>query len=638
MAEREAVGLSLQRGPRVSIVMPCYNAAAFLREALTSVVEQSFTDWELLLVDDGSTDDPASIVREFQDPRIIYIRTEGSGGPSRPRNLAIGRARGTHVFFLDADDAMRPGKLAAQMALFAAEPDLGLVFTNFRVIDPQGAVTDTDFLARYATFKSLRLEALSPSGRFERTAFVRALMRANFVGTSSVGVRRDVLAVVGGFDENLVSSEDLDLWLRIARDYDFGFVDMIGHSYRKHPGSLMHEFDTRHPRARIVVLNRHLSLVDDIATIRAVHRRLAANHVSLGYIHEVRGEFAVAARYYLASLRHATSRDGVFGAIKCAIRRLVPRRGPAAAVHRPAAAAAGAASDRQPAPKVSLGLPVYNGANFLRHALESLAGQTLRDLEIVISDNASTDETEAICREFAARDPRIRYIRQERNIGAGPNYNYVYHQSRGRYFKWAAHDDYMDPEAIALCAAALDADPAAVLCHPRLVDVDEHGKFLAEFDRGVTGSGPVVERFFQVIQMDHNCAEVFGLTRRDALDRTGLIRDYTDSDRTLLGELALQGLLRQVDGASFYRRIHGSKSDRVYRSFHERAVWFNPGNKDKIVLSASNQLRDLFVSLVRCRLSPADKGRCLWRLAKVAKWNLPLYRRELAWAWRRARG
>lgn len=287
-------------------------------------------------------------------------------------------------------------------------------------------------------------------------------------------------------------------------------------------------------------------------------------------------------------------------------------------------------------PLVSLGLPVYNGENYLRDALRSLTAQTVKDLEIVISDNASTDGTEVICREFAATDSRVRYFRQERNIGAGPNYNAVFHASRGRYFKWAAHDDYMDPEALAVCVAGLEADPQTVLCHPMLVDVDAGGQIIAEFDRGGAGLEPTPQRFFRVIQIDHNCAEVFGLTRRSALLRTGLIRNYTDSDRTLLGELALLGRLRQVEGARFYRRVHEGKSDRVYRSYHERAVWFDPRNEGKLVLSASRQLRDLLGAVVRYPLPAAERAQCLWRLLKIAKWNAPLYRRELSWAWRHA--
>ncbi|MCB1185223.1 glycosyltransferase family 2 protein [bacterium] len=296
-----------------------------------------------------------------------------------------------------------------------------------------------------------------------------------------------------------------------------------------------------------------------------------------------------------------------------------------------------------PTPIVSIGLPVYNGENYLREALASLVGQTrdgvpFAELEIVISDNCSTDATEAICREFAAADPRIRYFRQEANIGAGPNYNFVFHESRGRYFKWAAHDDYMDPAAMDVCARALDDDPGAVLCYPRLVDVDADGGFIEEHVRGEDGLGEGPDRFFQVIQIGHNCAEVFGLTRRDVLTRTGLIRDYTDSDRTLLGELALHGRLRPVTGARFYRRVHEGKSDRVYASYHERAEWFNPANRDKVVLSASSQLRDLALAIPRSPLAPGAKLACFWRLAKVAKWNAPLFRKEFAWAFRRWTG
>ncbi len=295
------------------------------------------------------------------------------------------------------------------------------------------------------------------------------------------------------------------------------------------------------------------------------------------------------------------------------------------------------------APLVSLGLPVYNGEVYLRQALDSVTGQTweggpFNDLEIIISDNCSTDGTAAICQEYAARDARIRYFRQERNIGAGPNYNFVFRESHGRYFKWCAHDDFMDPQAMELCARALEADPLTVLAHPRLVDVDADGRFLVEFDRGNAGLGEAPERFFQVIQIGHNCAEVFGLTRREVLARTGLIRDYTDSDRTLLGELALHGRLRPVAGARFYRRAHAGKSDRVYRSFNERAVWFNPVNRDRVVLSACNQLRDLARAVARCPVPAGQKLRCAYLLAKVAKWNGRLYRAELAWATRRRLG
>ena len=116
-------------------------------------------------------------------------------------------------------------------------------------------------------------------------------------------------------------------------------------------------------------------------------------------------------------------------------------------------------------PTVSIGLPVHNGAAFLAEAIESIPAQTFTDFELVISDNASTDRTPEICRSYTAADGRIRYYRQEANIGAARNYNVVFQRSSGKYFKWAAHDDLIRPTYLARCVAALEADPEAVLCH-----------------------------------------------------------------------------------------------------------------------------------------------------------------------------
>ena len=116
-------------------------------------------------------------------------------------------------------------------------------------------------------------------------------------------------------------------------------------------------------------------------------------------------------------------------------------------------------------PTVSIGLPVHNGATFLAEAIESILAQTFPGFELVISDNASTDRTPEICRSYAAADGRIRYYRQETNIGAAQNYNVVFQRSSGKYFKWAAHDDLIRPTFLARCVAALEADPEAVLCH-----------------------------------------------------------------------------------------------------------------------------------------------------------------------------
>lgn len=132
----------------------------------------------------------------------------------------------------------------------------------------------------------------------------------------------------------------------------------------------------------------------------------------------------------------------------------------------------------QPTPKVSIGLPVYNGGRFIREALESLGRQTYDAFELIVSDNASTDGTETICREFAERDSRVRYVRQARNVGAAANFEFVLRLARGTYFMWAACDDLWDREWIAALVSLLEANEGAI-AYGQLRTIDEDGQPLA---------------------------------------------------------------------------------------------------------------------------------------------------------------
>jgi len=127
-------------------------------------------------------------------------------------------------------------------------------------------------------------------------------------------------------------------------------------------------------------------------------------------------------------------------------------------------------------PRVSIGLPVFNGENYLTEAISSVLNQTFTDLELVICDNASTDRTHAICCEYAAADQRVRYIRNESNIGAAKNYNLVWEKSTGTYFKWLAHDDRLLPGYVAATVAALEHDPGVVLCNSVVDYIDQFGQ------------------------------------------------------------------------------------------------------------------------------------------------------------------
>ena len=207
-------------------------------------------------------------------------------------------------------------------------------------------------------------------------------------------------------------------------------------------------------------------------------------------------------------------------------------------------------------PRVYIGLPVYNGARFLQKAVESLLCQSYRDFTLLISDNASTDETQRICERFAARDRRVKYVRQERNIGAPANWNYVANVAEGDYFKWATANDECAPEMLERCVAALDADPEAVLCQGRtcLVDEDSDAKELYSKDLALLEGRPSQRLRHLSVRLALNNGQS-GLIRLSELRKTGLDRPYPDGDIPLMAELALLGKFIVLPEVMLYRRM-----------------------------------------------------------------------------------
>ncbi len=311
----------------VSVVVPCHNAEPYLGRTLASICAQSWRDLEIIVVDDGSTDGSVAVAEGLGDPRLRVVRQAASGGPSAPRNRGIAEARGRLVFFCDADDVMRPGKVEAQVALLKAHPDVGLVFTDFEVIDLEDRVLEGSFLAPFATLRRVVAAGPGPEGGLRRDRLLDGLLRANFIGTSSVAVRKSVLDDVGGFDPALPSSEDLDLWLRIARCHACAFLDLVGHGYRRRPGSVMHDNSPRHPLARIEVLERQLAAGATPAQRRVIRQWIARNLCGLGYLSELQGDHARARTFHLESLRARPNLQAAWGWGKATVREAVGARG-----------------------------------------------------------------------------------------------------------------------------------------------------------------------------------------------------------------------------------------------------------------------------------------------------------------------
>ncbi|MDO9709711.1 glycosyltransferase family 2 protein [Paracraurococcus lichenis] len=232
---------------------------------------------------------------------------------------------------------------------------------------------------------------------------------------------------------------------------------------------------------------------------------------------------------------------------------------------------------------MSIGLPVFNGETYLREAIESALKQDYPALELVIQDNASTDGTAAICADYAARDGRVRYERNPRNLGAAANYNLCFERARGTYFKWAAHDDAMGPGYLRQAVAALEARPEAVLCTTGVTEIDGAGRPLRTYANHFPGiaSPDTARRFAAAIHTRHQCEDFFGLFRRAALVGSELHGAYSGSDRVLLAEMALRGPWVSIPDPVFLHREHENRYTRaiLLKDAQQAALWQDPSRK-----------------------------------------------------------
>jgi glycosyltransferase involved in cell wall biosynthesis len=253
-------------------------------------------------------------------------------------------------------------------------------------------------------------------------------------------------------------------------------------------------------------------------------------------------------------------------------------------------------NNKETVPTVSLGMPVYNGAEYVAQAIESILSQTYGDFELLIQDNASTDETGEICRAYATKDPRIEYVRNPGNIGAINNFNLVFRRARGRYFKWTAHDDVCAAEFLESCVAVLDRQPAVVLAsgQTRLINDDgspviysrkrrcyvtRHGAPVGIIDPGHRAEGrTAAARFWDVLVRTMRTFEIFGLIRSDALRRTVLHENYYGSDKVLLAQLSLLGRFHILDEVLLYRRCHPKQSSVL--STGQKSHWIQRPSKN----------------------------------------------------------
>lgn len=632
------------------IVIATRNRAKALKLALPLMLAQSRRASHMIIVD--SSDDPdltkAAVDNATMGTGVKVEFHTSKPGTSTQRNIGLERVRSPVVMFPDDDSLWFEGVAEAIMRVYERDTGglIGAVCSAASTVPPEGILehaqsaykmTMLDWLReRFGTqraklenrmfpdpfilFGRERWSVLPTPDWLEDENCVPVEWMTGFrMSFRTESIRRE------GFDETLgqyALFEDTDASFNVMRDqlvvgarnahiYHYrvpgprgdglimGAVQLLNRAYVvcKHaePGSLPRRRLKRYGRYklgqyftggrsefghdRVIGAKRALKKIDHI--IAAPPDRLA--------------EVYLDAKSICLKGRAARPRHGTTGAEQ---------------THRSTGADAGQFGPR---PVVSIGLPVYNGENFLRTAIESILSQTYDNLELIISDNASTDATEQICRSYASQDARVRYIRHGVNRGASFNFNYVVQEARGRYFKWHAHDDGCLPGYLAACVEAFEAAPdSVVLCQCRTVLIDEDGRPYADYgqERENIEHDRPHRRLQQLIDELRLCTYVFGLIRTETLRQTRLIDRFVSADVVLLVELVLRGKFLMLQEFSQLRRVHPESSRFRNVDVGDLREWFDPNAKGVWINPRLKYGVECLRSIRRAPLPMVDRMRC----------------------------
>jgi glycosyltransferase involved in cell wall biosynthesis len=264
--------MSTPSTPKVSIVIPTYNSEAYIRTALDSVLEQTYTDYEVIVVDDGSTDGTKTVALALDGP-IRYIHQSNSG-PAAARNTGVSAAAGELICFLDADDSWTPDKLRTQVEFMVRNPCIGLVFSDADEFDERGVQCQSLFSKRQFHSELARVSVVE--GAFQK------LLEENFIPTSTVMMRRACFDRTGLFDVALKGPEDRDMWSRIAVHFPIACIPtVLGHK-RAVMSSVSRDVEST-LRSRIRLWTKARQLFPQLASPRTVNALLASTFLQLGF-------------------------------------------------------------------------------------------------------------------------------------------------------------------------------------------------------------------------------------------------------------------------------------------------------------------------------------------------------------------
>ena len=246
----------MQNSPLISVIIPTYNRCTLLGRAIRSVLAQSYSNIEVIVVDDASDDDSGAVIREFTDNRLIYVLHDRNKGGAEARNTGIKAAKGHYIAFQDSDDEWMPDKLEKQMQVFnSADKEIGVVYCGFFYV--------RDNSRQYMPTRAVKKKE---GNIYEQ------LLSENFVSTQTLLIKREVFDKVGVFDGNLPRYHDWELAIRMAEEYAFGFVNEPLVSVYSMPVSITADGITR-IKAREIILEKHYAGLSKNPPILARHLR-----------------------------------------------------------------------------------------------------------------------------------------------------------------------------------------------------------------------------------------------------------------------------------------------------------------------------------------------------------------------------
>lgn len=280
-------------------------------------------------------------------------------------------------------------------------------------------------------------------------------------------------------------------------------------------------------------------------------------------------------------------------------------------------------------PRVSIGMPLYNREKYVGAAIESHLCQTYPDFELIITDNASTDGSEEICRAYAAKDSRVKFFKNPENLGATGNYRRCWELSTGEFFRWTPSDDMVSPNLLERAVAVLDQDPSVFVAYPRTKLINAKGEIIGDFDERLHLMEDRASERWKGVHRNIRLGNLhYGLNRADKFRKTGLMRNYNGGDFPLIAEMSLYGKFYEIQDAFFYRRMHEEASSAL-KDGADVMAFYDPKKREEFFLYYWTHFGADLKSVFRAPISLSEKFRIYAFQARCLVWGRQQYLNEV---------